>query len=1286
MKKSKKNVKKIVPAYACMAATLASMISQGLMTPMTIHAATGDGQADETKNENENQMKLTFAEKSSVTVDIANIYQQFAEDSGIVSEVNVADADRTITITKDGTYTFTGSNYINEAYIDTRICIKSGVTANLICENLEIRNVDMFYGSGAEAKDYYNPICVEENAVLNLLGDGSFCHSVSRNDGEGKIRSITGGGKVEIYEGNFVFDTDTDVSEAVVHTGNIYGEGSFSDADSSIRDTEGNVLSKYTFDTISKDTLIEEMFYGAGDSCMYMTPEYTATDADAQLHLYLNSDNTDTVEFVTDGGMVYAYTWSKEEQNYVESMPKYNEVCTVTYVEEDGTELCKSYCQKGGSVVLPSFGERDVLFTQGEHAFDGTMILKDETVMVKDTVLELNVSIDGKAFIYKKDITKLPEHHYYVDEANQKCYKGGDVLKESCTLKSIAYTVVDEKEVISIDSDASMETYVLFSEYAEAQDMDVELLADVSLDTVLFADGEMPFKGVFDGKGHTLTVDIERREGYAAPFGCLGGTVKNLVIDGTIQTKAYYIGGVAASAIGGSSILNCNSAVDIDFSSSGYVGGIVGCVGSDESVYIEDCAFTGSMTGDGRSNTSGIIGSCYGEAEIKDSFVDAKMAVEAYEIYTLAAKEYADEFTAENCYFVQKFPEETEVTEGSEAISSIAVINGELCYRLNGSDSEDVTWHQKIGADEVPMPFVKEGGVVYQVTGCKEETLAYSNVNEKLDTHMYAPVFAWKEEPDENGDYDADVSIKYAFCDAPAEETEALEVQITKEIKNPTCEENGEAIFAASVMYEGKTYTDEKRTVIPAEGIEHVYENIVLEDGSNLCSEANCEMPAQYYPVCTNCRELDLYEVFSHGETAGHKEEISVIAFEKAEDGYTANAYLACEDCHELIKVQPVEVKKEITEQAGCLKNGKAVYTAAITIGDVEYTKTKEVILAKSGHVSAEEAEKENCIEASCTQDGSHDEVWYCTGCHLELSRENVKDEAAGHKLKDIPAAESTCEVSGNIEYWQCETCEKVFADAEGTKELEKTQTELPLADHTPKAAVKENEIAATTAATGSYEEVVYCEKCGEELSRETKITDMLPSNNQGGTPGGSQNTTEPNGTPDGSQSTTEPNETPDGSQNTKNPEEISYSTMIVKSGCIYKIINEKKKEAEIVGLADTKKKTVTIPATVKLEGKKYKVTSIGAKAFHNNKKVTKIVIGKNVKKIGKEAFKNCTEMKNMVFKTKQLKAKNIGKNAFKGMGSKYYKKVVVKVPAKKLKSYKKVFKAKGMSKKIKVK
>ncbi len=48
----------------------------------------------------------------------------------------------------------------------------------------------------------------------------------------------------------------------------------------------------------------------------------------------------------------------------------------------------------------------------------------------------------------------------------------------------------------------------------------------------------------------------------------------------------------------------------------------------------------------------------------------------------------------------------------------------------------------------------------------------------------------------------------------------------------------------------------------------------------------------------------------------------------------------------------------------------------------------------------------------------------------------------------------------------------------------EKESEEIEALGHTPSEAIKENEVAATCTADGSYEEVVYCAVCGEELSR----------------------------------------------------------------------------------------------------------------------------------------------------------------------------------------------------------
>lgn len=107
----------------------------------------------------------------------------------------------------------------------------------------------------------------------------------------------------------------------------------------------------------------------------------------------------------------------------------------------------------------------------------------------------------------------------------------------------------------------------------------------------------------------------------------------------------------------------------------------------------------------------------------------------------------------------------------------------------------------------------------------------------------------------------------------------------------------------------------------------------------------------------------------------------------------------------------------------------------------------------------------------------------------------------------------------------------------------------------------------------------------------------------------------------------------------------------------------------------------MTIPDTVTIDKVTYKVTSIAANAFKNNKKLKKVVIGKNVTKIGKKAFYGCSKLKKITVKTTKLTKKNVGRQAFKGI----HKKAAFKVPKKKISSYRKVFRARGAAKTTKV-
>jgi hypothetical protein len=89
-------------------------------------------------------------------------------------------------------------------------------------------------------------------------------------------------------------------------------------------------------------------------------------------------------------------------------------------------------------------------------------------------------------------------------------------------------------------------------------------------------------------------------------------------------------------------------------------------------------------------------------------------------------------------------------------------------------------------------------------------------------------------------------------------------------------------------------------------------------------------------------------------------------------------------------------------------------------------------------------------------------------------------------------------------------------------------------------------------------------------------------------------------------------------------------------------------------------------------------ITEIYDSAFERCRKLRYLVIGSGVRYIGKNAFRKCSALKQMTVRTKLLKKRNIGANAFLGIK----KSCSVIVPSQKLKLYKKVFPKKGLPKK----
>ena len=147
------------------------------------------------------------------------------------------------------------------------------------------------------------------------------------------------------------------------------------------------------------------------------------------------------------------------------------------------------------------------------------------------------------------------------------------------------------------------------------------------------------------------------------------------------------------------------------------------------------------------------------------------------------------------------------------------------------------------------------------------------------------------------------------------------------------------------------------------------------------------------------------------------------------------------------------------------------------------------------------------------------------------------------------------------------------------------------------------------------------------------------------------------------------------------NTEKNSETSIFDDGKLIYKIVKpagKKYGKVSVIGLKKKSLKKINIKASVKHAGLTYKITSIGANAFKNNKKITSVKIGKNVTKIGKKAFYNCKKLKKVIIKS--VKLKNVGKKAY----AKTSKKLVIKVASKKKKAYFKKLKNAGFKGKIK--
>ena len=302
----------------------------------------------------------------------------------------------------------------------------------------------------------------------------------------------------------------------------------------------------------------------------------------------------------------------------------------------------------------------------------------------------------------------------------------------------------------------------------------------------------------------------------------------------------------------------------------------------------------------------------------------------------------------------------------------------------------------------------------------------------------------------------------------------------------------------------------------------------------------------------------------------------------------------------------------------------------------------------------------QNITYQDCTKDEAHTVYTYAN---------DQKPTVYEYTLQEVKAKAATCTEAGNTAYYVCSVCGKLYADQEGTNEVSAEAVVISAKGHSFTWIIDKE---ATEQAEGSRHEE--CSICHEK-----KAAVAIPK-----LPSGIQPSQQPSGSPS-QQPSGSPSQQPSGSPSQKPGQDIKVpakGTKLTAKGASYQVTSAAEKNPTVVYKGSKKQKaSVTIPDTVTIDKVTYKVTSIAANAFKNNKKLKKVVIGKNVTKIGKKAFYGCSKLKKITVKTTKLTKKNVGSQAFKGI----HKKAAFKVPKKKISSYRKAFRARGAAKTTKV-
>lgn len=228
-----------------------------------------------------------------------------------------------------------------------------------------------------------------------------------------------------------------------------------------------------------------------------------------------------------------------------------------------------------------------------------------------------------------------------------------------------------------------------------------KMVADINLGDEQAMIGS--FDGLFDGQGHTLTVNLTSTANVCGVFRYVadGATIQNLRIAGTINGAHRWIGGFVGEGTGTYYINNCISSVTINttYSGDGVQGGFVAAQRG--TLYMNDCIFDGVFNGPNAYTWGGFVGWYYGSSTLTNCLA----LCDEYNVrMTDVATFIAMSGTLNNCYY--KSPIGT--AQGTQATAA-ELADGTTATALQAGRAE-IIWVQDPVTNQ-PMLAIFANGV-----------------------------------------------------------------------------------------------------------------------------------------------------------------------------------------------------------------------------------------------------------------------------------------------------------------------------------------------------------------------------------------------------------------------------------------------------------------------------------------------------------------------------------------------------------------------------------------------